>query len=205
MIQAIFSRLSAILTGAVMLCTASAAHAVVIDFESLQHIDTNVQFHGFTYSEDGFTITNITGLNPLATFGTLDSRFTGSTALFNNDGDGTTQLARTDGGVFNLQSIDLAELSGSSVATVSFTGNLTGGGTVMQAFNLDGVAFGAETFAFSGFSNLVSVTWTQASPFHQFDNIDVSNVPLPAALPLFLTTLSVMGLLGWHRRKLQAV
>jgi hypothetical protein len=35
-------------------------------------------------------------------------------------------------------------------------------------------------------------------------NYSITDVPLPAALPLFATSLGVMGLLGWRRKKAAA-
>jgi hypothetical protein len=45
--------------------------------------------------------------------------------------------------------------------------------TVTATFNLDGV-FGFETFTFTGWDNLLGVTWVQTADYHQFDNIVVS-------------------------------
>jgi len=117
-------------------------------------------------------------------------------------------LTNDMGNPFSVQSIDLSELNGDNSADVNFTGQVSGGGTVMQTFTLDGVAFGAETFIFNAiFTNLTSLSWVQISPFHQFDNIvlnegGVSPVPLPAALPLMAAGLGLMGFVG--RRKKQA-
>ena len=44
------------------------------------------------------------------------------------------------------------------------------GSTVTATLTTDGVA-GFQTFAFEGFTDLVSLSWVQVSPFHQFDNI----------------------------------
>lgn len=148
-----------------------------IDFESLEHEDADIADHGDTYCEDGFTITGPS----LSTFGTLHGSFTGSTALFSNLLPGLVQLSRAAGAAFQLISIDLAELNGDQDpgVTIEFTGTLAGGGSVVESFTLDGIAFGAETFVFSGFSDLTSVEWRQENQFpHQFDNIVV--VPEPA-------------------------
>jgi hypothetical protein len=34
-----------------------------------------------------------------------------------------------------------------------------------------------------------------------FDNVQLSAVPIPAALPLFGTGLGIMGFVGWRRRR----
>ena len=69
-----------------------AARAQVIDFEALQHNDTQIVNHGSSYTEDGFTVT---GRN-LSSYGTQESRFPGSTSLFSNSIDGTITLSKPE-------------------------------------------------------------------------------------------------------------
>ncbi|MEB3342748.1 S8 family serine peptidase [Okeania sp.] len=147
---------------------------VVIDFESLKNEDSGYQNHGFNYEEDGFALNNLSQPYPFAAFGTLERRFSGSTALFNNTVNGITRLSATDNQAFDLVSIDITELNGSNVANVTFVGELEGGGTVTQTFTLDGNAFDPETFVFNDdFNQVVAVEWLQESPYHQFDNITI--------------------------------
>ena len=127
----------------------SQAGAAVIDFESLAHADALIGCYGTSYSEDGFTLSTPSG--PFCSYGTLNFRFSGSTALGNDALDGVTELALTGGGSFSVVSIDLSELNESLAFSVTFIGDLTGGGTVSNTFMLDGSAFGAETFIFTGF------------------------------------------------------
>ena len=189
-------RLSAALCTVLVLLSFNA-HAVTIDFQSLEHIDALEAFHGTSYSEDGFTIT----ATSLYSFGTQHPSYRGSTTLRNGNQGTSTTLAATGGGAFNLTSIDLGEVD-TGMATVNFTGYLSGGGTVTQSFTLDGnfsTGSGLETFTFNGFKNITSVVWDTESPFHQFDDIEVEPVPLPAAAWLFLSGL--LGLAGLSRKR----
>ena len=146
---------------------------IVIDFESLKHDDDLIEDHGFFYEEDGFVLENL-GKYAFATFGTKESRFSGSTALFNDTINGVTILSAENNKSFDLDSIDLTELNGPNVARVTFKGDLGKGGSVQQTFTLDGKSFDPQTFTFSDdFNEVVSVQWTQVSPFHQFDNITI--------------------------------
>lgn len=183
-----------------------SAHAAVIDFESLAH-DGFVLNVDSPYLEDGFIIQDpsvtSTDNNAFGVLGPTHPAYTGSAALFNSSLEAATMLSRQDGTAFNLFSIDLAELNGDVLnpppfLTVTFDGLLASGGTVTQTFQLDGIAFGLETFAFTGFTGLSQVSWTQgpAGLSHQFDNI-VTAIPVPAAVWLFGSGL--LGLTGVAR------
>jgi hypothetical protein len=148
--------------------------SIVIDFESLKHDDGLIRSHGFLYEEDGFVLKNLSKPFPFATSGTKERRFSGSTALFNNTRNGVTILSAENNKSFDLDSIDLTELNGPNVARVTFKGELEKGGSVQQTFTLDGKSFEPQTFTFSDdFDEVLSVQWTQVSPFHQFDNITI--------------------------------
>ena len=159
------------------------------------------------YIEDGFQLDYL-GDRPNDGFyslGTLDDRYTGSTALFNNTPIDDTQFSKVGGGTFDLYSIDLAKLDGPSFGDVTFTRD----GGHSQTFTSDGLSI-TETFLFdANFLGSSAVTWTQslsALDFHQFDNInvDVSPVPIPAAAFMFAPAL--LGFLRLYRKtKITAV
>lgn len=150
----------------------------VIDFEALASSGTGVTFVA-SYSEDGFTLVDPDYAGNDA-FGAPQSGTTlfyvgPSTALVNNmapGSNGITTLTKDDGGTFEVLSIDLGELDPVSPAPVEvpFTGTRADGSTVTTTFTTDGAA-GFETFTFEGFTDLVSLSWAQQAPFHQFDNI----------------------------------
>ncbi|MBY0400699.1 hypothetical protein K2X89_10415 [Myxococcota bacterium] len=167
----------------------------MLDFQGLERVASGARPPFRSYSEDGFTLT----ASSLSSFGTLDGRYSGSTALFETGDGAVVELRHGTGSAFDLVSIDLAEREGPDATTVTFTGDLQGGGTVTQSFTLDGVAFGAQIFKFGPqFTNLTAVRWSQDAPYHQFDNI-VAEVPEPAFGALMLT--GTLGLVAAHARR----
>ena len=179
----------------------SSAENVNIDFQSLEQVNSGINYQGFAYSEDGYTLNNL-GSIAFATFGTLVSRYKGSTALFNDTINGVTRLTKSDTGVFTLNSIDLADLNGQSPFDVFCTGTKSDASIVNQMFTGTGSLL---TYAFTGFTDLVSVEWSQNSPFHQFDNINLTSgangpsaVPVPAAIWLFGS--AALGFFGLRRK-----
>ncbi|MEE9130449.1 MAG: hypothetical protein V3T84_10555 [Phycisphaerales bacterium] len=148
--------------------------AVIIDFQVLEIDDGNIHNWGYHYEEDGFQLDHPKS-EPFefATFGTQESRYPGSTALFNSTANGVTTLTRIGGGAFDVQSIDISNVNNNGPVTVNFTGNIQGGGQVFDNFTTSGSPNMLETHVFTDFNNLESMVWVQESPFHQFDNITV--------------------------------
>lgn len=191
--------------GSVFLATmfglSTTAGAAVIDFQSLEVADGGTHDIGSSYSEDGFTISQPGAQpHPLAVFGTLESRYAGSTGLFNNTVSGLIRLTWS-GGPFSAFSIDLANLNGQGNVTTTFVGTRSDSSTVTQSFTFDSFQ-SFTTFGFDDeFMDLVRLDWTQDSPFHQFDNIVVNqdgSVPEPAGLTLLAAGI---GLLVRSRRR----
>lgn len=190
----------------------SPASAVVLDFESLaftgfsNQAPQSISATPTTYTEDGFTLIT-TGANAgfgFARYGTASGRFPGSTALLNNTVARDTVLTKNGGGPFSISAISLSTTNISSGSfDVLFTGTKSDNTTVDQIFSIDNTIYNLETFLFaSDFTDLVSLTWAQGSPSHQFDNIvlDETVNAVPAPGPLGVLAFGLAGL-AFARRK----
>ena len=181
----------------------AAASPVVIGFDSLMQDNDQTNEIGNVYRESGFEFSNLSNPFSFASFGTQNPFFNGSTALFNDNTDGQARLSQIGGGLFSLSSITLSTLAPGYTeegTSVTFTGLLATGGSVMQSFNVaDGAA---QTFSFSpNFSNLSAVTWSNEANFHQFDNITVAAVPEPETYALMLSGLGLVAFAARRRSK----
>lgn len=173
----------------------------VIDFEPLRNDSAGLTAEGASYSEDGFTlVTNNLGGNNFNSVNAQNTpRYQGSVSFFDQNINGVTTLTKDDNGAFDLLSIDLDQLNVTGGVPVNFTGTKADSSTVTQGFTLDNTR-GFETFNFTGFNNLLSVSWIQQFPFHHFDNITLSdgnNVTTPEpSLVLGIIGFGVLGFLG---------
>jgi len=183
--------------GAGMLIATSAMGQVVMEFDAFEIDNNMVNDIGTSISEDGFTISqDPNDAFPFAVFGQQENRYPGSAAPFNNTVDGLIRLEQDNGNAFDLISVDFAPLNSATPVTINFTGFLPGGGTVTDSFTHSGSAIALETHTFGNdFDNVTAVEWTQASPFHQFDNVTI--VPAPGAMAL----LGLGGLAATRRRR----
>lgn len=153
---------------------AASASAQVLDFQHLEQNNNQVNNVGNVVTEDGFEVTKAPG-EPFefAVFGTQENRYPGSTALFNNTVNGLIKITKIGGGTFDVATIDFAMLNGGGSVTINLTGTHPDNTTVQQQIvhNDAGFPLDLVTYALNGFTNLVSIEWTQQSPFHQFDNV----------------------------------
>ena len=200
-----------------LLAVAFAANAAVIDFENLPNGGTPGQefitFQGGSVVSGGFLFTTTATAGPFSTpFATPSGlvpgnflNYTGSVALtVPFGGDPTITMAPVGGGVFDLNSLGLANLYTSSsgfgqTSAIRITGTQVGGGKVTANITVAaGDAIQSKTF--SGFTNLTSVTWDQADHLHQFDNINVTVQAAPEPSALAALGLGAVALLRRRRK-----
>lgn len=129
--------------------------------------------------------------------------------LFNGDQTGPFDVLMTaaDGRAFNLLSFDATERFSFVVppdTQIVLTGTRADASTVTATLVLDQIRDAFQTFSMSGMTNVVSVLFSAPTRFPIYDNIVVSEVPLPAALPLFLAGLGGLGAARYRRRKAAA-
>lgn len=181
--------------------------AALTPFANATEITFDAFSSGATYTENGFTLTADDGSEFYAI--TADDAlsgyyYTGSVALV-NDYSTTTTLAATDGSLFNLISIDLAEAFTGDLlykATISFIATYADGSTYSVDLITDGSEGIDPPFTFgSEMTNLASVSFGE-NEYFQFDNITVtttSAVPEPSTILML-----VVGMCAWagDRRKL---
>jgi hypothetical protein len=188
-------RLRLILFG-LFVSVAAASQAVVITFDALGSAGTTSNNVASPYTELGYTFTsNSSGTgNEFAVWQSGSVDYTGSPALFNNFDSGITTLTAVGGSAFNVVSIDLANVyrTAGTNQIVSFTGTRADTTTVTNNFTLTDSA-NMHTFTFTGMTNMVSMAWTQLSPYHQFDNVTLSPVPEPASILLVAAGLAAVS------------
>lgn len=183
----------------VLASASTALGNITMDFESLTQspvlAGSGTAFLADSYSESGFNVKS----SAFASWEAGSSNYAGSTALFAMFDTDTVVLSRDNGGVFNLDSIDLSEAftAPGPGAGVNFVGTRRDGSQVQEFVAIDG-QFGFETHSFTGFNDLVSVQWQQGTTYHQFDNLSMSVVPVPGAVFLGLVGL---GVVSWVRRR----
>ncbi len=198
-----------------LLLTAGSAVADIatISFDSLSQPGSGLISKGGSISQDGFTFSSADAAFDIwgASSANLPGLLPANTSLFEFFANSTTTLSE-GGTAFALNSMDLAPViaSGTGSFTVSFTGTHPDSSTVSQTFTVnDGTPAELQTFDFSGFTNLVSVTFTQGTNIgffgsqdtaYQFDNVSVVSVtPEPDLFPIL--TIASLGLVAFSIKR----
>nr|WP_319494456.1 PEP-CTERM sorting domain-containing protein [uncultured Desulfobacter sp.] len=166
------------------------ASAAVITFDGLSGEI------GSSYTESGFTLTaddDSVFYSIVETDVEAGYSYTGSETLMNNYATATT-LTSTNGSLFNLTSIDLAEaFNGDALyaTSITFDAVYSDGSTYSFTLTTDGNE-GAETFTFGAeLTNLASLSFGDYE-YVQFDNVTASAVPVPSSILLLVAGTGVL-------------
>lgn len=188
------------LAAALLSLSLTRASAVVMTFDSLENLGSDFSPLR-SYTEAGFSLGSPDAVRGavFVSWSQANDYYAGSAGLAINYLNRCAVLTAADGGIFSLQSMDLAAALGFSAPfEVSFMGQ-SENGPVMAAVMITGSGF--TTFNFpSSFTNLTSVSWRQASGFrgaHQFDNIVLASSVTESGnsvVPDGGTTLALLGL-----------
>ncbi|HEY1377574.1 MAG TPA: PEP-CTERM sorting domain-containing protein [Gemmataceae bacterium] len=164
--------------------TPARGQPVVITFGALTHAGNGFDFIPSPYDESGYRFTM--ALQRLVVWETNSPSYSGSAAVTTENPSDTFTLTRAGGGEFALTAIDLGQVyPGSRPAfTLSFTGTRPDNSTATQSFTVPAGTGGPPVmtrFTFGpAFGDVISVQWSQAFPYHQFDNVAVSGItPVP--------------------------
>lgn len=194
-----------VLSGLLLASLVSTAQAETIRFENAAQPGSVLQISSNQYNEAGYllysglaviasaTAPNATGYGPAATsdFYAFCTCSTGAS------------LSRTDGKLFSLQQFDVG--SGQALyMNLHLVGTKGDNSSVTYDLSSDTAASQWSTIDLQllGFSNLKSVSFTGSGPIGiALDNINVSQVPVPAAAWLFGSALAGLGLQAGRRKR----
>src|SRR5579863_9919100 len=139
----------------------SAYGSTIINFGSLSEPGSTYFSEGSSYTQQGFTFASTALYTWEASSPNLPSLNSADTSLFEFFAFDTTTLTDAGDAPFTLNSIDLAPLiaNGSGTFQVTFIGTFADSSTVDQTFTVSNTNHALQLFDFSGFTNVVSVSF----------------------------------------------
>ena len=191
-----FKLLKAAFAGLVMSVSSFAnASLITLDFDAFESNSSSYTYYASPFISQGFQFTGNFVVNDYLIHGSGSTEYTGSAALvaFGNE---THTLQQTNGSAFDLISLDFSETKQNldNSDTLTFIGNIFGGGTVSQIITPDKI-FNIQNVNFSGFTNLASVVFTiDSGEALQFDNIVIRTAEVPEPSTLAILALGLIGL-----------
>lgn len=200
----------AVLLSTLALIAAAPAAAVTITFDEIDNTAGNVFPDGATYlTPEGFRFTNsygqTGGLLVWARSDNVNADPDGAT-LSHNYGSTTTTVVAEDASLFDLTSIDFADVYNNGTGGTfqmgwTFADDSTGGGV----YTLDNLV-GLQTFAFNaaGIKNFTILPLTTQGAWIQFDNVVLNGgggaVPEPATWAMMIAGFGMVGAMARRRK-----
>lgn len=185
---------------ALALLGSTSASALVIDFNNLaapgDFVDRGVNG---AFSNSGFTFTATGDTYQY----TLDPAYDSSNAPPDNSDfetfeGGSATWTLSAGAPFSLARFDAAAIYDNGANTLTLTGHLSGGGTVVQVFNLPSGNPSAQWATYTlpaGWTNLTSVDFDWAGNNVGLDNVNVTVGAASVAAPVPMLPASALAVL----------
>ena len=187
------------------ICPASVS-AATIDFGSVANVDFTP---GETYTEDGFTLSVLSGANWGIFFATGNPGSGLIAGTFDRIAVGDVlSITRNGGGFFTFESFDFGAPGQSTTDGVDFVGSVNGVQTEILANVFTGMNYRTGNPMFGGSINELRIVGaSQMDTGLMLDNfvltpVESSAVPEPASLTLLGLGLASAGARRWRRRTL---